>query len=164
MRHLKEHEKLCHELQIPKVIASGNGAMIRLAPDGPELIDQVPQGRLYLDGAILEPAGSSALRERRKIAAVGLIVTTIVLTDSGDILEDSMVRTYGMPDQIGLSGRTLSQALQEDLDDALENLTRRQSRSDADVEDLCRRVLRARLKTSWGKRPQLDIQIVRVED
>ncbi len=50
-RHLLEHEKFAHEMQVQQAIAPNNGDLIRLAPGPAKVIDEVPAGRLYLDAA-----------------------------------------------------------------------------------------------------------------
>src|SRR5262249_16596741 len=72
-RHLLEHVRLAHELQIPEAIAPNNGDLIRLAPGTVEVIDEVPAGRLYVDGGVIVPAGSGALKERLRLSEEGAV-------------------------------------------------------------------------------------------
>ena len=66
------HERACalaRSLQVPQAVVLENGHMVRLAPGRAEIIDEVPSGRLYLDGRVLveedevspAPAARSAL-------------------------------------------------------------------------------------------------------
>ena len=57
---------------------------MRLAPGPAKIIDEVPHGRLHLDGDILVPAGDSAMRDRKKAAALGVVFAAVVMTDSGE--------------------------------------------------------------------------------
>ena len=63
-RHLLEHVKLAHSLQVQEAIAPKNGDMIRLAPGLAAIIDEVPAGRLYVDGNNILEAEDEALRDR----------------------------------------------------------------------------------------------------
>ncbi len=163
-RHLLEHVDLARELQVPEAFQMRNGDMLRLAPGSAEVIDEVPNGRLHLDGEILVPAGSSGLRERRKISFNGLVVATLVFDDLDDLYEDVRVLGFGIPDVKGQSGRTLTEALEEDITDAIDKLSARDRGRDSEVELWVRRVVRGRLKSAWGKRPQIEVQILRLEE
>lgn len=164
MRHLREHALLADALQVPQTIMSGNGGLIRLAPGNAEIIDEVPSGRLHLDGNILVPAGSGAMRDRKKTALQGVIFAALVLTDTGDLLDDARISGVGLPDMRGASGRTLMEAMSDDVTSAIDGMLGRERRKDDAVEDQVRRAIRSRLKGSWGKRPQILIEIFRVED
>src|SRR3954470_12346426 len=63
-RHLIEHAAFAKDLQVPHAVSPRNGDMVRLAPGHPEIIDEVPAGRLYVDGGVLTPENGEALRER----------------------------------------------------------------------------------------------------
>jgi ribonuclease J len=164
MRHLREHVALAKSLQVPEALMTRNGGLMRLAPGPAEVIDEVPHGRLHLDGRIIVPDGSGAMRERKKVSYVGAIFVAIVMTDSGDLLEDARVAGFGLPNAKGQSGRTLIEALSDDVTNAIDNLLVRRRQSDEDVEEVARRAVRARLKMAWGKRPPIQVEIFRVED
>jgi ribonuclease J len=164
MRHLREHSRLAKTLQVPQIAMSGNGGLIRLAPGPAEIIDEVPSGRLHLDGNILVPAGSGAMRDRKKTALQGVIFAALVMTDSGDLLDDARITGVGLPDVHGASGRTLFEAIGDDVTKALDEMLSRDLRDDSSVEQRVRRTIRSRLKSAWGKRPQILVEIFRVDD
>ena len=70
-RHLEAHARLAEQLGVPEVIRARNGDMVRLAPAPAAIIDDVPVGRLYRDGAIITRAEDGQVRERRKLSFAG---------------------------------------------------------------------------------------------
>ena len=52
--HLHEHAKLARACGVPKVMIVRNGDLVKLAPGDPGVIEELPSGRLYKDGAIPE--------------------------------------------------------------------------------------------------------------
>ena len=74
-----------------QVIEIRNGQMVRLAPGKPERLDSVAHGRLYRDGRLLVPHEESGVGERRRLAFAGVVSVAIVLSDSGDVLEDPTI-------------------------------------------------------------------------
>ena len=164
IRHLREHVLLADALQVPQSIMSGNGGLIRLAPGPAEVIDEVPHGRLHLDGDILVPSGAGSMRDRKKAADQGVVFAALVMTDAGEMLDDARITGVGLPDARGASGRTLFETLSDDVTSALDDMLSRDRQQDRAVEEKVRRAIRSRLKFSWGKRPQIMIEIFRVED
>ena len=80
------------------------------------------------------------------------------------MLDEVRVTGVGLPDVRGASGRTLYEALADDATAALDEATSRTLQSDDDVDGLLRRTIRARLKHAWKKRPQILVEVFRVDD
>ena len=74
-----------------------NGAMIRLAPGEPEIIDHVPVGRLYKDGEIVIDEADKAIPERRKLSIAGIATIAIAIDSKGEIAGDPVIDVMGMP-------------------------------------------------------------------
>src|SRR5580692_8008526 len=70
--HLAEHAELARRAGVPHVLVCCNGDLVRLAPNGPEIIDEVPSGRLYKDGSILVNAESRTVAARRRLSFAGI--------------------------------------------------------------------------------------------
>ena len=64
--HLFEHAKLARAVGVPKVLICRNGDLVKLGPGEPGIIEELPSGRLYKDGNILEDSKSRAVVERRR--------------------------------------------------------------------------------------------------
>lgn len=163
LRHLREHVKFAKKCQVPEVVMARNGEMVRIGPGKAQIVDEVPSGRLHLDGEFLVSDYDPALKDRRKIAYAGVLVVTVTLDDEGQVLEDPRVLALGMPNEKGMSGRSLQEVLEADVDGTLETMSPRQRRSDGDIEQACRRALRQRMRNSWQKRPQIEVQVIRLE-
>ncbi|MGZ8408086.1 MAG: ribonuclease J, partial [Caulobacteraceae bacterium] len=96
-RHLLEHVALAKDLQVPQALAARNGDMIRLAPGRAEVIDEVPSGRLYVDGNMIVPEQGMALRERRHAAFNGVLNIALAVDGKGRILSGPELRPIGLP-------------------------------------------------------------------
>ena len=79
------------------MIRARNGAIVRLAPPPAAIIDDVPVGRLYRDGAIITRADDGQVRERRKLSFAGSVSVSLVLSDKGMLLADPEVALSGIP-------------------------------------------------------------------
>jgi ribonuclease J len=162
-RHILEHVKLAKELQTPEAVAPRNGDMIRLAPGEAEIIEEVPSGRLYVDGGLLIKAEDETLRERKKLASDGMVTVTIVVSaKKHTILSGPEIRAVGLAAE---DERQFDKAL-EDLAEAAEraysNLNGH-DRSDEDVaEEIIARAVRRAAERAWGKRPMVETVLMRV--
>ena len=90
-RHLIEHAELARSIGIKNAVAPHNGEMIRLAPNGPEIVDIVPWGRLHQDGNVIVSGEDEGLRLRKKMAYAGHVSVSIVVNDQGKIIGLSLI-------------------------------------------------------------------------
>lgn len=79
--HLHEHAKLARAAGVPKVLICRNGDLVKLGPGDPGIIEQLPSGRLYKDGNILEDSKSRAVVERRRMGFAGCAFVAIAVTE-----------------------------------------------------------------------------------
>ena len=96
-RHLLEHAAFAADLQVPEQVTPRNGDMVRLAPGRAEIIDEVPSGRLYVDGGMLTVADDEPLKERRHAAANGVLILAVAIDGRGKLASDIEVRSLGLP-------------------------------------------------------------------
>ncbi len=154
-RHLEEHADYATTLGVDETLAPRNGDLIRLAPEGPEIIEEVPAGRMYLDGDALLPDGAAPMRERRKLGYAGVVVISTLLDRSGKPDGGPRIFCKGVfaGDDIG--------ELAGDIAVAVENLPKNKRRDDDAVELAIRRSAREFFDDVWGKRPLIETHILR---
>jgi len=161
-RHLMEHANLARDLGIKEQVTPRNGDMVRLAPGPASIIDEVPSGRLYVDGGMLVTEQGEALRERRHASTNGILVVSFALDSRGKIVSDIDMRAIGLP-----SGD------ERPLGDALDGLAERveqvvnglkpQARDDDDaVEQAVARVLKKASQQIWDRRPIVETIVLRL--
>ena len=161
VRHLMEHGALARELQIPEAVVPRNGTLIRLAPGKARIIDEVPAGRLYLDGRILVDEAESHLRERRKMAFGGHAAVTIVIDRNGKLAADPHVCLQGAPELEPQSGDELEEVVEDLVIHAADKMSRRELNDDYHVEQTLRRVARRAITQYWGKKILVDVTVIR---
>jgi ribonuclease J len=161
-RHLLEHVALAKEMQVPEAIAPRNGDLIRLAPGRPEVIDEVPAGRLFVDAGVLTPENGAALRERRHAAGNGVLMVSVALDKRGRLVSGPELRAIGLPDEP-------SEPLEDHLDDladaaeqALKRLDPDRREDDDAVEAAVARSLKKASQRIWDRRPIVETLVLRV--
>jgi len=160
-RHLEEHAEFALTLGVEESIAPRNGDLIRLAPGAPEVIDEVPSGRLLLDGAMLLPEGSSPMRERRKLAYEGIVSVAIAVDSDGELVAPPAIGILGAP-HADEDGEPIAGDLQEAAEDGFERLARKKREDDEAVSIAVQRAVRNRMTSIWGRRPIVGVLINRV--
>jgi ribonuclease J len=161
-RHLLEHCALARDLQVPQSIAPKNGDMVRLAPGRAEVIDEVPSGRMFVDGNVLEPEGGQALRERRHAAHNGVLVVSLALDKRGKLASEIEVRGLGLT---GDAEYPLDEALDDLADrarDALHRLSGEDRFDDQAVEQAIARTLKKASQQIWDRRPIVETVVLRL--
>jgi ribonuclease J len=143
MRHQVAHAKLARELQVPQAFVPENGQLFRLAPGRPELIDEVPAGRVHMDGRVLVAEGEGLAKDRRAMGFSGLLVVALVVDHKGRIAAPPTVLGEGMPEPVEAA---VLKAVEDTLD--------KNKRSDPDdLAENVRRAARRAAHDAWGKKP-----------
>ena len=151
-RHMAEHARLAKSLQVPEALVPANGQLYRLAPGPAELIDEVPSGRLHMDGRVLVAEGEGLAKARRSMSYAGLIAITLVLDGKGRPAADAAILAEGMPEGVENAVRAV-------VDETL----RRHNPKKTDSEELretVRRAARRAAQDVWGKKPVTRVTVV----
>ncbi len=156
-RHLFEHAELARELQVPRCVVPENGAVIRLAPGNPEIVDRVTAGRLVLDGNQLVADDSASIVERRRGLYNGHVVVSLAVDGEGRLLAEPGVTLFGVPDPGDLAGR-IAGAIQA----AVKGMPRGQRRDDEVLRESVRVAARRVCRQETEKKPVTDVQILRL--
>ena len=161
-RHLLEHAAFAEDLQVPQTVTPRNGDMVRLAPGRAGIIDEVPAGRIYVDGGVLTPENGDALRERRHAAFNGVLTVAVVLDGRGKIASGPQVRAVGLPAD---ADYPMDEVL-DDLADEAEKALLRLSGDDREVDDIVEAALSRTIKKAahrtWGRRPVVETTVLRI--
>jgi len=134
--------------------------MARIAPGPAEIIDDVPAGRLHLDGNVLVRAGEAPLRERRQMSFAGNVVVSLVIDEDGQLLAEPEVAANGIPDLE--DSLTIQDTCREAAEDAVNRLRRSAARDDDAVSEAARRAVRGRIRFLWDKKPPVQVLVTRV--
>lgn len=159
-RHLMEHAAFARDLQVPQQVTPRNGDMVRLAPGRAEIIEEVPAGRLYVDGGVVTPENGDALRERRHAAFNGMVAVSVVLDGRGKIVSGPQVRALGLPTS---SEDHLDDVL-DTLADEAENAMKRLKgvEEDESIETAITRAVKKASQRIWGRRPVVETTVLRI--
>jgi ribonuclease J len=161
--HLHEQAKVARAAGVPQVIEIRNGPMLRLAPGKAERVDTVPHGRLYRDGRLLVGHEGSGVGERRRLAFAGVVAVAVVLSDSGDVLEDPAISLVGLPAE-DRGGERLVAIVEESVDQALDSLPKAKRRDAGLVRESVKRAVRGAVDVAWGKKPTTIVHVTHVSD
>jgi ribonuclease J len=159
-RHLIAHAELAGECQVQQPLVIQNGDVVRLAASGASIVDEVPVGRLASDGKGLLPVDGTALKDRRRVTFNGSAVATLVLDRRGEPLAPPTISMIGLVEPA--AAEAAAPALRSAVEGALDELPGNLRRDDEAVRDAARRALRRILNERFGKRPLVEIHLVRI--
>lgn len=161
-RHLIEHVALAKSLQVPEAVTVENGAVVRLAPGTPGRIARIASGYLVADGNNdVLPVDGEVMRARKRMLYEGAAFATVVVDKYGELKADPMVALPGLVDPDSEID-TLAADIAEDLAEAIDGLDDDDVLSDVRIHDVTRLALRRRLRTRRGKKPLIDVHVVRI--
>lgn len=160
-RHIMEHAAYARSLQVAEAVAPRNGSLIRLAPGPAEIIDDVPSGRLFLDGNQLVPEGAQGIQERRKLSWNGVVFASVSINAHGDVDDGPVVVVKGFSEPDGRLADESLETLEEAADIAVSRMKRKDRFDDDAVERAIGRALRKAAETAWGMRPMIEVVVLR---
>jgi ribonuclease J len=161
-RHLIEHAAFAKDLQVPHAISPRNGDVVRLAPGKPEIIDEVPAGRLYVDGGVVTPENGDALRERRHAAFNGMLVVSVVLDGRNQIVSGPQVRGIGLAGDAEYSLDDALDDLAEEAETAYKKLQGDVREQDEAIESALSRAVKKAAFRIWERKPVVETTVLRI--
>ncbi len=150
--HLHEHAKLARAAGVPRVLVCRNGDLVKLGPGDPGIVGEVPSGRLYKDGTILEDSKSRAVVERRRMAFSGCAFVAIAMTEQGELADDPEVDLVGIPEK-NRAGEPFDDIVFDAVVSTVEGLPKARRRDADALGESVRRAVRAVINEHWGKKP-----------
>ncbi len=159
--HMAEHGDLARRAGVGKVVPCRDGDLVRLAPGDPEIVDEVPAGRLYKDGSLLVDAAQRTVADRRRLGFAGMISVALALTERGDLAADPDVHLFGIP-ETAADGRPMADIAYDAVTETFESLPRPRRRDPEAVAEAIRRAVRAKIAALWNKKPTCHVQVLEV--
>jgi ribonuclease J len=159
--HLAEHAELARQAGVPNVLVCRNGDLVRLAPGAPAVIDEVPAGRLYKDGAIVVGAEGKTVSGRRRLSFAGIVSVALAVTDKGLLAADPEVDLSGIP-EIDAKGESMAEAAYDAVMSTFDSLPKPRRRDPESVSEAVRRAVRAAIAQRWGKKPICHVHVLTV--
>ncbi|MGB1547633.1 MAG: ribonuclease J [Alphaproteobacteria bacterium] len=160
-RHLKAHVELAKACQVPAAIQVENGELLRITKEAADIIDEVPTGRLALDGKRLVPLDDATMRARRSMHQEGLVVATAVMNGGGTLASLPKVTAPGL-----LDPETDAAVLEEAairVAEAVEDLSSEGRQDEATLIHTVRLAARRYLRDVSGKKPKVEVHLVRLD-
>ena len=158
--HLHEHAALARRCGVPEVLQCRNGDLMRLAPKA-GLIDEVPVGRLYKDGALLVEADGRTVADRKRLSFAGTVSVALAITDKGELVDDPSLDMIGIPER-DRDGGSIHDAAYDAITETIDSLPRARKRDPDAVAEAVKRAVRAAVAQRWGKKPMCYVHVLTV--
>ncbi len=160
-RHMHANAKLAREAGIPEVMVVRNGDLVKIAPGAAQIIDEIHTGRLFRDGDLIVGGDDAPVRERRKLATVGIAFITVVLGPKGQLACDPDVILDGIP-SADENGRDMIDVALDAVENTFKSLSPPRRKDPDLVEDAVAKSVRGAIEAAWGKRPIVKCVVSRV--
>jgi ribonuclease J len=159
--HLSEHAELARRAGVPHVLVCRNGDLVRLSADGPQIIDEIPCGRLYKDGKLLVSAESRTVAARRRLSFSGIVSVALALDDKGALVADPEVELIGLP-ETDAGGASMTEIARDAVETAFDALPKPRRRDPEAVAEAVRRGVRSAIAERWDKTPICHVHVLTV--
>jgi ribonuclease J len=156
-RHLSAHAELAKEAGATPFMME-DGDILTLYPGRPAITDSAPVGRLVLDGTRLVPLKGEVMAARRRMLFNGIVVASVAVDQAGILRGRPKISAPGLLDPDDPE----TDRVAADFADSLEDLPANLRRDDAALQDAARSALRRTLGRKLGKRPMVDVHLIRI--
>ena len=156
-RHLAAHAALATELGVEAVMLE-DGDILSLAPGRPEIIDSAPVGRLALDGNRVVPLQGGVMAARRRMLFNGIVMGSLAVDEAGRVMGRPRVSAPGLFEPEDPESDRISR----EFGAAVADLPAPLRRDDTALADAARAALRRCVGKRLGKRPIVDVHLLRV--
>jgi ribonuclease J len=157
--HLAEHAALARRAGVPQVLMCRNGDLVRLAPGPAQIIDALPSGRLYKDGALIIDAEARTIAARRRLSFSGIVSVALAMNDKGALVADPEVELIGLP-EVDASGAFMTEVALRAVGKAFESLPKPRRRDPDEVAESVRRAVRGAIAERWNKKPVCHVHVL----
>ncbi len=103
-RMLAAHARLGRDAGIPAsaIVIAENGSVVELTPRGVGIVDTIDAGVTFVDGLGVGDVQDVALRDRRRLSEDGvlIVVTTVALSDGGEIAPPELIARGFAEDEV----------------------------------------------------------------
>jgi ribonuclease J len=156
-RHLSAHAALAKEMGIEPLMME-DGDILSLFPGRPEVVDSAPVGKLALDGNRVVPLQGGVMAARRRMLFNGVVVGSVAVDATGRVMGQARISAPGLfepedPESVRIA---------RDFGAAVGELPAPLRRDDAALLDAAKSALRRCLGKRLGKRPLVDVHLLRV--
>jgi ribonuclease J len=159
--HLSEHAALGRSAGVPHVLICQNGDLVRLAPDGATIIDEIPSGRLYKDGSLLIDAQSRTVAARRRLSFAGIVSVALALSEKGELVADPEIELVGVP-EADANGASMADIAREAVEEAFGSMPKPRRRDPDAVAEAVQRAIRSAIGDRWRKKPICHVHVLTV--
>lgn len=160
---LDAHAELARSLQVKNTFVPVNGAVLRLGPDQPELVDHIENGLLVVEPERLMSSDHQALRERRKLQYAGIVQASVLLDGRGDLMDDPMITTVGLIDPEDEEELAFEENIAEEIVDILKDVPVEDRLDDHIVSEELRIGVRRYVYHFLGIKPITTIHVLRAD-
>jgi ribonuclease J len=139
-----------------------NGDVLRLAPGEPEIVSEVPVGRLAVDPAGLVVTAAAMLQHRRKLANNGVMMIVLVVDDESELVEDPRIMVVGVAE--GAEITRLSGDISVAIEREIGKVNGRKPADDDTLAEAAVRAARKVVRQITNRRPITECEVVRLEE
>jgi ribonuclease J len=157
------HGEVARSCGVDTIVIPHNGDVIAVdRTQGAGVVDHIQTGIMAVDGDRVVPITDSKLfKQRQKIGQEGHVVATIIIDDHHDLVSDPILTLQGVvgdeEEQVWLEG-----LLDKVIEKTLRQLDKKSNYHTEIWEETIRVAIRHMLNDELGKKPVINVQLVRI--
>ncbi len=162
LAHMHAHGKLAQECGVENIVKTYNGSIVEITRDHAQIVGHLEmEERGMEEGKQNIALDGTRMQQRRKMSYNGAAMATVLQRSDHSFVMPITVSILGIYDT-DQQRQDLEQQAADDIKIALANIHHNSLQDDSFVEETARIALRRSLKSSTGKKPVLEVRLVKV--
>ena len=158
--HIEAHADLANECQVPIVIKPKNGEFIKLSENSHGVVSNIEFTTQVYDAGEVVPIDDERFVSRRHGLWNGFVSVSVVLNEYGDLLISPQISQTGVSNERRVSSILADTAIK--IENLIENENFNSDNLDNNLSNQILKLVRREFKSSFSKRPIIDIHINRI--
>ena len=151
---LDAHADIARGLNVPHVIVPNNGAVIKLAPHDPAIIDHVETGLLAVEPKRVVKANHKSIAERRKLQFSGAALISMAMTSDRKLMMAPQITLMGLSDEND------NEKIVKDLHNIIEGTLKNSTSEIVQLDEFIRAACRRHLTQIYGFKPKVSVHLL----
>ena len=155
--HIKAQAELAKKFGINEVLNTKNGQLIKISNNKVKIIDELPTGKMALNGEEIISTESSFFKERKKMLFNGLVSINFIFSDTGDLQELPRIRFLSVINDIDKEELFY---FAEYLNDEIRNFIPFNRSKEKQLREFLNKKIKKYINNRYDKKPSIILDII----
>ncbi len=159
--HISAHAEIAKNKGVKEIIKIKNGCLVDITNNKGQIVEEVMNGKVALNGHELIPTDAIFFKERKRMLYNGVVSINIIISENGDLLELPRIKLLAVLDK--LEDAEL-QRFSEFIEEQLKIHIPFKKSKENQIKDFIRKKIKRYLENNFNKSPSIILDIIYIDE